>query len=191
MKTFRDELIEEFTKMWTESKGLDLSLLVGTEAVVVLCGDKFTDAESQSRFCIGLDIWQKTNGKALFVWSGVTDERDFVTKKMRQAMPVSLFTLGYFQDCGKRGSANTKKQFEVFASDPKTANMKDVVFVTNAYHCPRVKRTAGKILGTDVNFNVVIGKFDYKYYNAFLKVMGEIDRIEKYSASGDILKYPR
>ena len=181
-----EELLEEFKVVYTSPQSAPKDI----GAIVILTGDTLPVEENLSRIRHSVALLNELGRDVPIIFSGVTEEKDWALSEMKKTgVPEKLC---HFQDCGRRGVANTKTQFTTFATDPLTKNMRSIVFITNAYHIPRTKRTAGKYLPKETSFVISSPIDDYKiYYNAFLKVMGEIDRIMKYSAKGDISVRPR
>jgi hypothetical protein len=89
-------------------------------------------------------------------------------------------------DCGSRGVGNTKIQMEILRDDPRFTNLRDITFVTTAYHKPRVDRTADAVLDQSVNVRTIAVPYDAFKFNVFRKVRGEVKRILEYSKRGDI-----
>ena len=95
-------------------------------------------------------------------------------------------------DCGKRGEANTKTQFQAINTDLRFANTNHLTFVTSDYHIPRVSRTAAAQLTPRIYFDVIAVPHDrYHEYDVYKTVKGEVERIVKYSQTGDIATSPK
>ena len=95
-------------------------------------------------------------------------------------------------DCGKRGEANTKTQFEVINTDPRFRNFDHLTFVSSDYHIPRVSRTAAAQLTPRIYFDVIpVPHEKFHDYSVLKTVRGEVKRIERYSANGDISEKPQ
>lgn len=183
-----EELLIEFKELYVKANNQVTPL--DTEAIVILgaggIGQK--DEENISRVKYAGRILETLGRDVPVVFSGVTEESKSAPELMiRLGIPQKLVI---FQDCGPRGVANTKDQFEVFCSDKRTENIKKLILVTSSYHIPRVKRTAGKLFPVGMEFSVLADLNDFTLFNVYLKVIGEIERILKYSAKGDILAKP-
>jgi len=181
-------LFEEFERTYT----LPSRIPEDIEAIIVLTADNLPTgtgpAENCSRVSHAIELFHALRRKVPVFFSGVTEEEAEAVRLMRE-LPA-----GYacFQDCGKRGEANTLTQFRAINSDPRMKDLKSLVFVTDTYHIPRVLRTAGKNLPEDVRFVVSSDREnDWKLNNTFLRVAGEISRIIRYAEKGDILAFPR
>jgi hypothetical protein len=165
-----------------------------SDAVIILTADGVQPAgkeENLSRIRHGLGVWRMLfkNWQVPFIFNGVTEEKELALWTMEEFRLSS--DIMHFQDCGQRGSANTKTQMEAINRDSLTRYRKKLVLVTDTYHIPRTKRTAGRHLPQDVQFVVTSNPEDWRINNTAIKIIGEIDRIRKYSAKGDILLRPR
>lgn len=102
-------------------------------------------------------------------------------------------------DCGPKGVANTKTQFEAMEKYYDDHHSKHLTFVTSDYHAPRVERTGNVNLNQARNFSVVVAPFSKGYRESkpqedgsdgrssvFQKGLGEAKRIVRYSEKGDI-----
>jgi uncharacterized SAM-binding protein YcdF (DUF218 family) len=124
-------------------------------------------------------------------FNGVTEEGVYCIELMRKlGVPPEV---ALFQDCGRRGIANTKSQFEAIREDPRTCDLTSIVLVTSSYHVLRVARSASKLLPESMRFVVLANMDDFLWvpFNPLLKVAGEIERMLKYVEKGDISEYPR
>ncbi|MFH0804170.1 MAG: ElyC/SanA/YdcF family protein [Candidatus Zambryskibacteria bacterium] len=180
------ELLREFEDLYKQSPPIVPNC---TDGIVILTGAVEPREENESRIRCGLNVLNTLGHPVPVIYSGETEERAEMLALMEQlGVPKSL---SHFQDCGKRGVANTKTQFGALISNPPTMDMRDLVIVTSTYHIPRTKRTAGKFFPPQTRFVVVSDPEDWNICNSFLMIMGEIGRIVKYSAKGDILAHPR
>lgn len=179
-----EDLLREFQEVYEHR---NFSILPRTEAIIILTADGEADGETESRVCFAAEI-AKPN-KALVVFNGVTEERSAAVKMMRRhGINKSRIK---FQNCGPRGKANTLTQFQTIARDSLTSTLRRLAVVTSRYHIPRCRRTAGKWLDQQTQFTVCGPTDDHFFYDTFTRVIAEIDRIQKYVAKGDILRYPR
>jgi hypothetical protein len=105
-------------------------------------------------------------------------------------------------DCGKRGAANTKTQFEAFNKIPYMFNgahdLRQIIdhwrilVVTTWYHVPRVRRTAAAARKHAQYKLPVIGvPRKVCSFPTAEKVEGEIERILTYAEKDDIRPFPR
>ena len=126
------------------------------------------------------------NGPPLIL-NGETEQ----LSSMKQVAVEENFPMEHIQlmNCGDRGIANTKTQFEIMDSDNRFSNTKHLTLVTSSYHVPRVARTADKNLDTEKEFEVIGTPFEDFEYNIFRKTKGEIKRILTYSEKKDITKF--
>jgi len=183
-----EELLAEFIDAYRSVQEVPLD----TEAVIVLTADGGDGdlEENERRITHALQLLQNAALKRVpLIFSGVTEERSRALDMMEK-LGVSE-ELRFFQDCGRRGMANTKTQFEAVRTDDLTSGMRNVAFITSTYHVPRTRRTAGKQLPPEMAFVVSSDIRDWKLHNSFLKIVGEIERIKKYAVTGDILARPR
>ncbi len=97
----------------------------------------------------------------------------------------------YLLDAGDIAFSNTKKQIEILRDDPITSKMKKIVFITNTYHVPRVRRTASLLIPENISFDVFGVPNDISLYDKQNAINGEIERILKYIEKGDIAITPR
>ncbi|MCX6735945.1 MAG: YdcF family protein [Candidatus Parcubacteria bacterium] len=97
----------------------------------------------------------------------------------------------YLLDGGDIASSNTKKQIEALRDDPIISKMKKIVFITNTYHVPRVRRTASLLIPENISFDVFGVPNDISLYDKQNAINGEIERILKYIEKGDIAITPR
>jgi uncharacterized SAM-binding protein YcdF (DUF218 family) len=92
-------------------------------------------------------------------------------------------------DCGPKGVANTKTQFQGvshYANQLKIEGLADprhITFVTSTYHVPRTRRTGNVHLNPDIDFIVTHTPPQAVETG---KIAGEIARIGKYAVKGDI-----
>ncbi len=184
-----EELMVEFARMYKCVHNQSPPRL--TEAIILLTADGIGQGEDEnfSRAKHSVRTYRDLPADTPIYWNGVTEEAGYGPELLRKlGAPTHV---AHFQDCGPRGVANTKTQFEVIVTDERTRNLRNIVLITNSYHIPRVERTAGKLLPNTMSFVVLADMQDYSMFNTFLKVSGEIDRILKYSEKGDILARPR
>ena len=177
------ELLEEFIDLY---KNPPQNIPSNTEAMFILAGDRPPiQGENVSRIKYTLTLLKKLKKNIPIIFSGITEEKETAINLMISlGIPKEIC---HFQDCGPFGIANTKTQFETFITDPLTRNIKSFTIITNTCYIPRVKRTAGKFLSPKIQFTVIGDPKDWKLNNSFLLVISEIEKIEKYSAKGDIL----
>lgn len=121
------------------------------------------------------------------VLNGETEQLPIMERIARGAgiPPEMIELVDNIQD----GVGNTKTQFTTMEQDPRFADLHHVVFVTSLYHVPRVERTAGKILPGNTDYEVIPVPIDKYPFNIFM-IRGEIRRILRYAASGDIAQVP-
>jgi uncharacterized SAM-binding protein YcdF (DUF218 family) len=187
VETLLDEFKDLYRHVGEQSPPLD------TQAVIVLTCDGPKQHESENFYRIerGLTALKALPEGVPMYFSGVTEEDAYSTELMRKLGVPSEVAL--FQDCGPRGVANTKTQFEAILEDPRTRDLKSIVLVTSSYHVPRVARSASKLLPESMRFVVLADMDDFLLvpFHPLLKVAGEIERILKYVAKGDIAEFPR
>jgi len=183
-------LLDEFRDLYLHTG--EQSPPLDTQAVIVLTGDGTThERENLSRIERGLSALKALPESVPMYFNGVTEERRYAPDLMRKlGIPKAV---ALFQDCGLRGVANTKTQFDAIREDPRTRDLTSIVLVTSSYHIPRVARSASKLLSEAMNFVVLADMRDYLLvpFNPLLKVAGEIERILKYADKGDIAEFPR
>lgn len=207
----RRRLINEFRdRLNEENYGLPLQ----TEGVVVLSAPHEIDDEGNviektqeniSRIKYSIDIIkqiasQKTgislneltpediiNNAPPLILNGETEQLQTMEEiALEEGFPKEHIQL---QNCGDRGIANTKIQFEVIDDEDKYQAKKHFTFITSSYHVPRVTRTADANLRVDKEFEVIGVPYENFDYNIYRKAKGEIKRILQYSEKGDITKF--
>ena len=176
-KISTNELLEEFADLY---KNPSKDILENADAIIILTGNRPPiQWENISRIKYAKTLLKKFRKNMRVIFSGVTEEKeDVINLMIKNGIPKETC---YFQDCGKRGVANTKTQFETLIIDPLTKNLRNLVFVTSYYHIPRVRRVAEKFLHPKTKFAVVGDIDDWKMYNSFLFVIDEIKKIIEYS----------
>ena len=120
------------------------------------------------------------------------------TTQLPTMQAIAVQDFGFPQDkiqllnCGERGQANTKTQFEVMNTDERYSDAHHFVLVTNSWHTPRVIRTADENLRPDINFDVIPVTQDLPttFDRFYSLIRGEVRRIEVYSTRGDIVRIP-
>ncbi len=184
-----EELLTEFTDMYRGVR--NQSAPRDTEAIIVLTANNPSQEETEnfSRVKHTAMVLDELGKEIPVFYSGCTEESGYGPELMKKlGIPKDLVR---FQNCGPRGVANTKTQFEEILKDHRTRNLRSLVLVTSSYHIPRVQRTGGMVLPKTTSFVVLADMRDFTIFNTFLKVSGEIERILKYSAKRDILATPR
>lgn len=180
------ELLKEFEDLYKNQQ--EIPDWIG--AIIILAGDRPPmQGENLSRIKYAATILKQFRKNIPIIFSGLTGEKG-ASINLMISLGIPKETC-HFQDCGELGVTNTKIQFETLVTDPLIKNLGNLVFVTNSYHIPRVKRTAGKIFPLETNFVVIGDPEDWKTYNSFMNIMDEIKKIIEYSAKGDILERPR
>lgn len=89
---------------------------------------------------------------------------------------------------GERGESNTKTQFEALRQDERFKD-KFLTIVTTGYHLPRVDRTAAQQLPNQ-EFEVIAMPYEKHPFSIFI-IRGEIGRVQRYVAKGDIAASPK
>lgn len=121
------------------------------------------------------------------VLNGETDQLPIMERIALQAgIPREMIEL---VDNIQDGVGNTKTQFTAMEQDPRFAHLQHAVFVTSLYHVPRVERTAEENLPGNTDYEVIPVPIDKYPFNIFM-IRGEIRRIWRYAASGDIAQVP-
>ncbi|WKZ26169.1 MAG: ElyC/SanA/YdcF family protein [Candidatus Paceibacterota bacterium] len=124
------------------------------------------------------------SGLPVVFLNGESEELENMVELAVQAdIPPQIIRL---QDCGRKGEANTKTQFQALKADLESYALSRIVLVTSTYHVPRVARTAVKHLPPSVWFTVVSDLNDIELYDWEERVGSEIERIIRYVAKGDI-----
>ena len=185
-----EALLAEFEQAYTKPERIPENV----QGIVILTADNIKEGDGQienvSRIKHALGLARQFTSRLPVIFNGVAEEQDLMMNLMLQmrALDQQIF----FQNCGNRGPANTITQFAAIRNDELTRQMRSLVLVTNTYHVPRVRRTAGKQLPEEMKFIVSsCPEDDSKMNNTFIRIMGEIRRIQQYSEKGDILAVPR
>lgn len=109
-----------------------------------------------------------------------------------KAMQDVAERLGYpkektvWENCGLPTGVNTKTNFQAMADNPRWQTAEHLTYVTNAYHVPRVARTAAATLPKTINAEIIGVPMTRHPIDVFRKVRGEVKRIITYSDKGDI-----
>ncbi len=162
---FKHELIQKEFRSLLENSGYELP--ENTEAIMVLSappnemGVNFTDEKEKSpenimRIDLAIEVCKKITAKKinknieqltsddfkneivpLLVLNGETEQLPMMR---RIAVDDYHFPLEKIREinCGDRGIANTKTQFEATKNDPLLGKVKHITLVTTAYHIPRL-----------------------------------------------------
>lgn len=197
----RHKLIQEFRQVLTSGESV---IPTDTDGVVVLSGpDTITN---RARIEFGIDVIKQIIASKLGISTdSVTKENilenspplilDATTEHIPEMKAIAdslSFPAEKIQllDCGKNGVGNTKTQVEVVNDFPLLQNAKHLTFITSSLHSPRVIRTAHANLRPGINFSVLYVRDEKNVPNLIAGVRSEVQRIEQYSAKGDISRDP-
>src|SRR3989344_4630269 len=214
---FKHELIQkEFRNIFESS---EYTLPENTKAIMILSappnekGENFSDEkegspENVARIKLAIEVYKRIAAKKLgkdikqltdedlrseilpfIILNGETEQLPMMRKV---AVDEFHFPLEKLQemDCGRRGVANTKTQFEKFELDPHLSKLPHIALITNAYYAPRVVRTASANLSADTDFDVIGVPLKDLKFNVFRKTRGEVKKIIRYAEKGDMSKHP-
>jgi uncharacterized SAM-binding protein YcdF (DUF218 family) len=210
-KKFRRELIqEEFRSLLQNAK---YEAPENTEAIMILSAsprgwhteenrDKNFE-EDEARIKFGFDVYKQLACRKLgklvdeitevdlknevlpfFVLNGATEQKDMM-ERIAGSIGVPKEKI-IFLDCGRHAEANTQTQFTKTTEHPVLGKLRHFTIVSTSYHVPRIARTASKNLPGNIDFDVLGVPLKDFNFDVYRKVKGEVERIVKYAAKGDI-----
>lgn len=127
------------------------------------------------------------DGDPRFILNGETEQLLIMkTVAIKIGVPEQQLVL---VDSGKRGESHTGTQFQAVANHQILSKLNHLTIVTSDYHVPRVARTAKRWLPPSMKFDVVgAPRKMFGDYSVFRRVLGEMRRIVKYAANGQIVR---
>ena len=203
----RQTLIEEFRSIL---RNPDIPVLPNTQGVVILSGHydtlpdktiKEDSIENVARIGFGVQLLKRIasarthraieevdfNDVPPLILNGETEQLPAMERvALNMGVPIEKIEL---VNCGRRGVGNTKTQFTTMEKDKRFQGLKHLIFVTSAYHVPRVERTAKANLPNNHDIEVFPVPITQYPFSLFM-IRGEIKRILQYAQKGDIAKFP-
>ena len=169
MNKIAEKLEKEFYQVANESSNL-------FEVVVVFCAEEVeVKGENKQRIDAALKI--VNSQKVPLIFLGTIKHIDFLKQYMaKNKMKIDIFYPT------KRWHESSWTQIKSLAQYLKKNPFKNLLFVTHAYHIPRIKRYCYKYL-PNINYGFLpIG--DIRKQGT--QVKNEIDKIIKYPGKGDL-----
>jgi len=173
---WKQKLMLEFEDI-KKPKFVDLKKL---DAVVVPAAEETkVEGETKQRIDEGLKIYKKTGKNCLFIYLGVKAGKDYFANYVKDKIDLKRRVA-----LTSRNEASTKTQIRDFSRRLNEINAKSILFVSSAYHLPRLQRYCRKFI-------------DAKKYKLFYWPVGsikkqqdgiqkEINKIIRYAKKGDL-----